>query len=75
MVNDLDQKELPHRKKIQKHKETLANTNWNEVLATYCNDPNISLGLLLKMVNSILDKLTPLTRITKKMQKTYGNLG
>ena len=53
-------------------KEALANTSWNEVLVTYCNDPNISLGLLLKMVNSILDKLVSLTRITKKMQKTYG---
>ena len=73
MVNDLDQKSCVIEKKFKNiDKEALANTSWNEVLVTYCNDPNISLGLLLKMVNSILDKLVPLTRITKKMQKTYG---
>ena len=56
----------------EKLKEALARTDWNEVLATDCNDSSISLDLLLKKVNSTLGKYAPLTRITKKMQKTYS---
>lgn len=40
----------------EKFKEVLESANWNEVLATYCNDPNISLFFLFKTVNFILEK-------------------
>ena len=52
MVKTFDQKEVLHRRNLknmdkEKLKEALASTNLNEVLATYCNDPNIPFGLLL----------------------------
>ena len=56
----------------EKSKEALASTNWNELLATYCNDLNISLRLLLKTVNAILGKYAPLTPIIQKMQKIHS---
>ena len=56
----------------EKSKEALASTNWNELLATNCNDLNISLRLLLKTVNAILGKYAPLTPIIQKMQKTHS---
>lgn len=57
MVKTFDQKEVLHRRNLknmdkEKFKEALASTNLNEVLATYCNDPNIPLGLLLGQVCS-----------------------
>ena len=57
MVKTFDQKEVLHRRNFknmykEKIKEALASTNLNEVLATYCNDPNISLGLLFRQVCS-----------------------
>ena len=53
-----------------KSKKALESTNWNEALGTHWNEPNISFCLLLKTVSFTLEKYTPLTQITKKMQKT-----
>ena len=77
MVNNFDQKQVIHRGNFknmnqEKFKEALASTSWNEILATYRNGSNISLGLLLKMRNSILYKYAPVSQITKKIQKTYS---
>lgn len=86
MVNKFDQKEILHRRNSKnmdkkKFKQALASTNWNEALASYCNDPIIFLEILWKMVNYILDKYAPLivcsfnaplTQITKKILKTYS---
>lgn len=51
----------------EKFKEVLPSNNWDEILATYCNDSNVFLCLLLKTVNSMLDKYAPLIQITRKM--------
>ena len=48
------------------------NEKFKEALkSTYCNDPNISLPLLLRTVNFYFCKYAPLTRITKKI-KTHN---
>ena len=57
MGNNFDQNIVLHRKNFknmdeEKFKEALATANLNEVLATYCNDPNISLDLLFRQVCS-----------------------
>ena len=56
----------------EKFKEALVSTYQSEVLATYYNDQGISLGLLLKMVNSVSVKYAALTQITTKMQSPYS---
>ena len=54
----------------RKFKEAFENIDWNQLLAVYCNDPNISLDIFLKTVNSILDRHVPLIRVNKKIEKT-----
>ena len=64
---------MKHLKNLDKRKfkEELENIDWNQLLAVYSNDPNISLNIFLKSVNSILDRHVTLIRVTKKMEKTY----
>ena len=65
--------QIEHFKNLDKRKfnEELENIDWNQLLAVYCNDPNISLDIFLKSVDSILDRHVPLIRVTKRMEKTY----
>ena len=64
---------IKHFKNLDKRKfkEELENIDWNQLLAVYCNDPNIFLDIFLKSVNSILDRHVPLITVTKRMEKTY----
>ena len=55
----------------RKFNEELANIDWNQLLALYCNDPNISLDIFLKSVKSIFDRHVSLIRVTKRMEKPY----
>ena len=66
---------IRHFKNLDKTKvkEELENIDWNQILAVYCNDPNISLDIFLKSVYSILNRHVPLIRVTKRMEKTYKN--
>ena len=65
-------KYIKHFKNLDKRKfKELENIDWNQLLAVYCNDTNISLDIFLKSVNSILDRHVPLIRVTKRMEKTY----
>ena len=52
---------IKHFKNLDKRKlkEDLENIDWNQLLAIYCNDRNISLNIFLKSVNSILDRHVP----------------
>ena len=59
--NNLDKREF---------KEELENIDWNQLLAVYCNYPNISLKIFLKSANSMLDRHVRLIRVTKRMEKT-----
>ena len=49
-------KNIKHFKKLDKRnvKEELENIDWNQLLAVYFNDPNISLDIFLKSVNSVI---------------------
>ena len=68
VINNFDQKEELHRRNFKK----MDNEKFKEALkSTYCNDPNISLPLLLRTVNFYFCKYAPLTRITKKI-KTHN---
>ena len=61
MVNKFDQNDVLHKQNFKNmklsqgersSKEACASANFNEVLAFYCNNPNISLGLLSRQVCS-----------------------
>ena len=53
----------------RKFKEELENIDWNQLLDVYCDDPNISLNIFLKL---ILDRYIPLISVIKRMKKTYS---